>query len=126
MGRRARGERTDRPDAGGADTAPSLHSSNSIGMEFIRIEPGTMQVGVFHPDCANGGGGRGRGGAPRDPRMIWDEADRAACEAQTKADRSDGYPVTLKKPYLIGKTEVTQAQWKAVMRRIPRCSRRTE
>ena len=33
----------------------------------------------------------------------------------TQADRSDGYPVTLKKPYLIGKTEVTQAQWKAVM-----------
>ena len=47
--------------------------------------------------------------------MIWDAADVAACEAATKADRSDGYPVTLKKAYLIGRTEVTQAQWKAVM-----------
>ena len=94
-------------------------TSNSIGMAFIRIEPGTMQVGVFHPDCENGGGGRGRGGAPADPRMIWDEADRAACEAQTRSDRSDGYPVAIKNPYLIGKTEVTQGQWKAVMRTNP-------
>lgn len=129
--------------------------TNSIGMQFIRIEPGTMQVGVFHPDCANGaragGAGPGRAaappqgaapapaapgqpaapsggapgvpppgfgggrGAPRDPRMIWDAADLAACEAATKADRSEGYSVTLKKAYLIGRTEVTQAQWKAVM-----------
>lgn len=94
-------------------------ATNSIGMEFIRIEPGTMQVGVFHPDCENGGGGRGRGGPPADPRMIWDEADRAACEAQTKTDRSDGYPVAIRKAYLIGKTEVTQGQWKAVMRTNP-------
>jgi sulfatase modifying factor 1 len=88
-------------------------TANSIGMAFIRIEPGTMQVGVFHPDCENGGGGRGA--PPRDPRMVWDEADRAACEAQTRSDRTDGYPVAIKKPYLIGKTEVTQGQWKAVM-----------
>ena len=48
---------------GGGPPGPNL------GMEFIRIEPGTMQVGVLHPDCENGGGGRGgRGGSPRDPR----------------------------------------------------------
>ena len=44
-----------------------------------------------------------------------DAADLAACEAATKADCSDGYPVTLRKAYLIGRTEVTQAQWTAVM-----------
>src|SRR4051794_35166952 len=109
--------------------APAM-VTNSVGMELIRIEPGTMQVGVFHPDCANGAraggtgpgraaapepaaGGRAAGGvpsagpggappgagrgAPRDPRMVWDEADKAACEAAIQADRSDGYPVTLKK-----------------------------
>ncbi len=145
-----RGEQTQTP---AAPAPASAALTNSVGMEFIRIEPGTMQVGVFHPDCANGAraGGPGPGraaapdptaggraaaavpvagaqgagpggappgagrGAPRDPRMVWDEADKAACEAATKADRSDGYPVTLKNPYLIGKTEVTQAQWKAVM-----------
>jgi formylglycine-generating enzyme len=109
--------------------APPSAVTNSVGMEFIRIEPGTMQVGVFHPDCANGAravgpgpgagpGGPGRG-APRDPRMVWDAADLAACEAATKADRSDGFSVTLEKAYLIGKTEVTQGQWKAVMRTNP-------
>ena len=96
--------------------APPAATVNSIGMAFVRIEPGTMQVGVFHPDCENGGGGRG---APRDPRMVWVEADRAACEAQTRADRRDGFPVTIRKAYLIGKTEVTQGQWKAVMRTNP-------
>ena len=108
----------------------SVIVTNSVGMEFVRVEPGTMQVGVFHPDCANGagaggpagGGGRGvagavagRGAAPRDPRMNWDAGDIAACESQTKADRSDGFPVVLKRAYLIGKTEVTQGQWNAVM-----------
>ena len=144
--------RADQTPAPAAPAAPAA-LTNSVGMEFIRIEPGTMQVGVFHPDCANGArsGGPGSGraaaaapaadgraaagvpgagspaaapggappgpgrGAPRDPRMAWDEADKAACEAATQADRSDGYPVTLKKPYLIGRTEVTQAQWMAVM-----------
>ena len=96
--------------------APPAATVNSIGMAFVRIEPGTMQVGVFHPDCENGGGGRG---APRDPRMVWVEADRAACEAQTRADRRDGFPVTIRKAYLIGKTEVTQGRWKAVMRTNP-------
>src|SRR3954452_13755587 len=140
--------RADQTQTPAAPAPASAALTNSVGMEFIRIEPGTMQVGVFHPDCANGArsggpgpgraaapdpaaGGRGAAGAagagpggappgagrgaPRDPRMVWDEADKAACEAATQADRSDGYPVTLKKPYLIGKTEVTQAQWTAVM-----------
>lgn len=42
--------------------------SNSVGMDFVLIQPGTMQVGVFHPTCPPktqqfGGGfpGRGRG-----------------------------------------------------------------
>jgi sulfatase modifying factor 1 len=121
--------RADQAQTPAAPSPASAALTNSVGMEFIRIEPGTMQVGVFHPDCANGAraGGPGPGraaapdsapggrGAPRDPRMVWDEADKAACEAATKADRSDGYPVTLEKPYAIGKTEVTQAQWTAVM-----------
>ena len=25
--------------------------ANSIGMEFVRIQPGTMQVGVYQPSC---------------------------------------------------------------------------
>ena len=143
-----------RADQTPAPAAPAPAAlTNSAGIEFIPIEPGAMQVGVFHPDCANGArsGGPGPGraaapdpaadgraaagvpgaaapgagpggappgagrGAPRDPRMVWDAADKAACDAATKADRSDGYPVTLTKPYLIGKTEVTQAQWTAVM-----------
>jgi len=51
--------------------------------------------------------------------MNWDAADTAACQAQAKADTTEGFPVTLAKPYLMARTEVTQAQWKAVMGKNP-------
>jgi hypothetical protein len=47
--------------------------------------------------------------------MVWDAADLAACETATNADCSDGFPVTPEKAYLIGRTEVTQGQWQAVL-----------
>jgi formylglycine-generating enzyme len=128
----------------GAATTPSLRGqapatapstiTNSIGLELIRIESGTMQVGVFHPDCSNGArsgaaapgaapaggpGARGGRGDPREPRMSWDAADLAACEKLVAADRTDGFPVVIGKAFLIGKTEVTQGQWTAVMKTNP-------
>ena len=56
--------RADQTPAPAAPRGPAA-LTNSVGMEFIRIEPGTMQVGVFHPDCANGArsGGPGPGRA---------------------------------------------------------------
>ncbi len=145
--------------------------TNSIGMELVLIQPGTMQVGVFQPTCpdpnaprgggrpaglggppqgspsgapngpgrtpggpgatrggpggmpggseaapggrAAGGGGGGR--APQDPRVAWSEADYKKCQELVKQDSSLGFKVEIKKPYYIGKYEVTQAQWKKVM-----------
>ncbi|MEO7192675.1 MAG: SUMF1/EgtB/PvdO family nonheme iron enzyme [Vicinamibacterales bacterium] len=154
------------PPLRGQTPAASVTVTNSIGMELIRVEPGTMQVGVFHPDCSNGaragaaaaaagraaappagapstastvpggvadgaavapaaapavplGGARGGRGGPRDPRMNWDAADLAACEKLVAADRTDGSPVAIKGGFFIGKTEVTQGQWKAVMNTNP-------
>jgi formylglycine-generating enzyme len=60
-------------------TAQEPTTTNSIGMEFVLIQPGTMQVGVYKPYCPNpnkaapsymsagfggAGGGAGRGAAP--------------------------------------------------------------
>src|SRR4249919_1578523 len=60
--------RADQTPAPAAPAPAPAALTNSVGMEFIRIEPGTMQVGVFHPDCSNGaragGPGQGRAGAP--------------------------------------------------------------
>jgi formylglycine-generating enzyme required for sulfatase activity len=101
--------------------------TNSIGMEFVLIQPGTMQVGVYQPFCPDpanppagyagpGARGRGSGGrAPVDPRSSWTDADYKKCQELARRDSSPGFPVTIAKPYYMGKFEVTQGQWKKVM-----------
>jgi sulfatase modifying factor 1 len=103
--------------------------TNGIGMEFVLIQPGTMQVGVYRPVCpdpnqssgragqtaATGTGAQARPRPPQDPRVAWTEADYKKCQELAKQDSSPGFPVTIKKPYYMGKFEVTQGQWKKVM-----------
>lgn len=106
--------------------------TNSIGIEFVLIQPGSMQVGVFQPACPDPNQSSGRAGqtaaagtgagkapakarAPQDPRVTWTEADYEKCRELVKQDSSPGFPVTITKPYYIGKFEVTQGQWKKVM-----------
>ena len=108
---------------------------NSLGMEFVRIEPGTMQVGVFQPVCPSpttgrgapappagpdreGGPppvGRGGGRGPTDPRAAWSEDDYKRCAELVAADSSPGFTVSIAKPFYLGKYEVTQEQWTKVM-----------
>ncbi len=119
--------------------------TNGIGMEFVLIQPGTMQVGVYQPYCPDpnkpaqgfpgallgqgrgtvagrgteagrgAAAGRAPGRAAQDPRIAWTEADYKKCQELAKKDSSPGFPVTIAKPYYIGKFEVTQGQWKKVM-----------
>jgi formylglycine-generating enzyme len=93
--------------------------TNTIDMEFIKIEPGAMTVGEFRPpypvpaDTIKG--------ADR-PYVMWmgdgrpysAEEFRLAEEMATR-DASKGFVVTLGEPYYLGKFEVTQGQWKKVM-----------
>ncbi len=89
---------------------------NTLGMEFVLIQPGTMQVGVYQPSCPDPNPQAQRGGrAPQDPRVAWTEADYQKCRELAKRDSNPGFPVKLTKAYYIGKYEVTQAQWKQVM-----------
>jgi formylglycine-generating enzyme len=90
-------------------------TTNSIGMELVLIQPGQMQVGVFQPVCPQPSPEGGRGGRGADPRSLWGDADYKRCEELAKQDASAGFAVVIKKPYYIGKYEVTQAQWTAVM-----------
>ncbi len=111
-------------------TAQEKAVTNSIGMEFVLIQPGTMQVGVYQPSCPDpnkpdpgytGPGAPGRGAArgggrgPQDPRTLWNEADYRKCQELAKRDSSPGFSVTITRSYYIGKFEVTQGQWKKVM-----------
>jgi formylglycine-generating enzyme required for sulfatase activity len=94
-----------------AQQPPSM--TDSIGIELVLIQPGTMQVGVFHPPYpkpVDPGApvARGRG-------VQLSAAEYARVEQMAKASYSDGFSVTIPRAYYIGKYEVTQAQWKQVM-----------
>ena len=72
--------------------------TNSIGMEFVLIPAGTFQMG-------------------------W--SSRAE---ECRDDEKPRHEVTISKPFYLGKSEVTQAQWEAVMGNNPSRppSRRTD
>lgn len=93
--------------------------TNSIGMEFVRIDTGRMIVGRFEPpypvpaDTISG--------AER-PMIMWmgDGRPYNAEEfslARTMAlhDASPGFEVKIDRPFYIGRFEVTQEQWERVM-----------
>lgn len=87
--------------------------TNAIGMEFVFIKPGSMVVGRFQPPY------------PKPPKpddttqktagLAWTSNDYRRAEELVKQDTKNGFTVTIRKPYYIGKFEVTQAQWKQVM-----------
>ena len=97
--------------------------ANSIGMEFVLIQPGSMVVGKFQPpypvpeDTVKG--------ADR-PLIMWMGEGRPYNAEEFKlakklaeADAMEGFTVQLSRPYYIGKYEVTQAQWRKVMGKNP-------
>ncbi len=120
----------------------SLHAqeptyTDKAGIEYVLIKPGSFQVGVFQPVCpseaaaatpaapargpAAASGASGRGGRaggtrpPADSRTLWTPQDYRTCEELVKRDSSPGFTVEIKKPFYIGKYEVTQGQWKKIM-----------
>jgi len=76
--------------------------TNTIGMEFVLIKPGTMLVARFQPRCPE-----------RNER--WTSNDHARCADMVKRDASPGFSATIARTFYIGKVEVTQAEWKRVM-----------
>ncbi len=87
-----------------------LALTNMIGMEFVRIEPGTMIVGRVQLTCPS----------PPDARQVdeslrWTDEDFELCQALVRRDAKPGFLVTIQQPYYLGKYEVTQGQWKKVM-----------
>jgi formylglycine-generating enzyme required for sulfatase activity len=96
--------------------APNL--TNAIGMDLVLIQPGSMVVGRFQPPYPtppdpNAPAGRGGRGPSYTPEQY------ARLEAAAKAAALPGFSVDLPRAFYIGKYEVTQAQWKAVMRTNP-------
>ncbi len=87
------------------------------GIEFILIKPGKMVVGKFEPTVNQGFnfiGKSDRKTAPVSDTQLPDSEYELA-EKLAKADYLPGFEVEIKKSYYIGKFEITQAQWTAVM-----------
>ena len=117
--------------AAGALPAQEPAVTNSVGMELVLIQPGSMVVGRFQPPypvppdpnaappspAAGAAAGRGGRGGGRGPSYTPEQYARL--EAMAKAASAPGFSVTLPRAFYIGKYEVTQAQWKAVMKTNP-------
>ena len=90
---------------------------NSIGIEFLEIQPGRMVVGKFQPTTTKYGfieqymtKESGDMGIP-----VLPDADYKLSEELAEKALLTGFTVVVSKFYFIGKFEVTQAQWKKVM-----------
>ena len=93
--------------------------TNTVGMEFVLIDAGTVVIGEFKPpypvpaDTVKS--------LPHD-YMMWmgdgrsynEEEFRLAKEMAVR-DSKEGFPIQIAKPYYMATTEVTQGQWKKVM-----------
>ena len=118
------------PDPGPAPTLPGPSLVNDLGMEFVLIQPGSMQVGRFRPVCPT----RGPNGSPTfappaatpapapatarpapDPRTLWTDEDFRLCQEMAARDALPGFEVRIARPYYIGRYEVTQGEWRRVM-----------
>lgn len=108
--------------------APAI--TNSIGMELILIQPGTLLVGGYTPRCpsppptgppqgtpvagtAPATSARGRAGGGRGTPLTAEEI--AQCEQMAAESRRPGFTARIDRPFYIGKYEVTQEQWTKVM-----------
>jgi len=101
---------------------PSVFT-NSLGIEFVLIKPGTMVVGKFAPpypvaeDTVKNA---------KRPLAMWMGSGRSYNESELKLARElaikdalPGFEVHITKHFYIGKFEITQAQWKKVMEANP-------
>ncbi len=77
--------------------------TNSFGMKFVRVPPGTFTMGSEEPKCPDD-----------DPKTPVNERDD--CRSKTlRANETPAHRVVISKGFWIGQFEVTQAQWEAVM-----------
>jgi len=87
--------------------------TNSFGMEFVLIKPGSMLVGKYQPTVGEYKPPVVRAGE-QPQRVLPLKAYKVAAKMAQEAAKP-GFTVTIKRPYYIGKFEVTQEQWQKVM-----------
>src|SRR3982751_1579896 len=89
--------------------------TNSIGMEFIQIPPGSFVMGRFQPPYPKPPNDTVKTSTTPGTAKGYTAEEYKLAEKLAKQDALPGFTVTIKKPFYIGKFEVTQAQWKKLM-----------
>jgi formylglycine-generating enzyme required for sulfatase activity len=87
--------------------------TNSLGMEFVLVKPGSFISGKFQPPYPKPSA-TSAGDKPASER-AYNAREFALAEKLARQDALPGFTVTIKLPYYIGRYEVTQAQWTKVM-----------
>jgi len=85
--------------------AQSSTYTNTFGMQFVLIKPGSMVVGKFQPTV----GHVDFEGKPLPEKMV------KAATAMAKKDAMPGFKITITNFFYIGTYEITQEQWQQVM-----------
>lgn len=83
--------------------------SNSIGMQLVRIDTGRFVMGRFQPPYSQFDSSK-----PSTPE-TYSAKQFALAKTLARRDARPGFVVQIKRCFYIGKFEVTQAQWQAVM-----------
>ena len=83
--------------------------TNSAGIEFIRINPGSFLYGKFQPPYPK----------PDPKKKSYRPQDYKCAEKLARRDAMPGFTVNISEPFYIGKYEITQSQWKKVMNTNP-------
>ncbi len=90
---------------------------NSLGMRFVEIQPGKIIVGKYQPTVSRGWGYDEK--RKSDFPQILPESDFILAYQLAEKAALPGFEVTIDQPYFIGKFEVTQGEWKKVMKDNP-------
>jgi formylglycine-generating enzyme len=80
--------------------------TNSIGMQFVSINPGEFVSGMFQPPFPK---------PSSESKNGYTDQDYKLAEELARRDARPGFTVQIKKAFYIGKFEVTQSQWKEIM-----------
>jgi len=83
--------------------------TNSIGIRFVLIKPGSLVVGRFQPTVSRDGFFPGSI-APQLPDSAYKLGEEMA-----RRDAMNGFKVNINYPFYMGQFEVTQEQWEKVM-----------
>ena len=76
--------------------------TNSVGIEFVLVPAGSFQMGTATPSC------------PKDDPST-EKNERQACMSNVFPNEQPQHKATISRAFYLGKTEVTQQQWVAVM-----------